>query len=193
MDGYPEGRIEVIAGCMFAGKTNALIERIGDAQVLDKSTVVFKPVTDTRSDDGCATTHDGRTIRTRSIDPTDMEALREHIGLTDVVGIDEVNFFDPAIVEVVQEMADNGMHVVLAGLNQTFRGEPFSPVNDLMAIADKVELRDAFCLTCMKHRATRNQRLIDGEPAPYDSPTILVGGSESYEARCRSCHVVPRE
>jgi thymidine kinase len=178
---------------MFAGKTNALIERIGDAQVLNKSTVVFKPITDTRSDDGCATTHDGRTIKTRSIDPDDMSTLREHIGVTDVVGVDEVNFFSDEIVEVVQEMADNGMFVALAGLNQTFRGEPFSPVNDLMAIADKVELRDAFCLHCMSHRATRNQRLIDGEPAPYDSQTILVGGSESYEARCRECHVVPQE
>lgn len=192
MDGYPPGRIEVIAGCMFAGKTNTLIERIGKAQVLGKSTVVFKPVTDTRSDDGVSTTHDGRTIPTRSIDPEDMGSLREHIGVTDVVGVDEVNFFDSAIVDVVQEMADSGVEVILAGLNQTFRGEPFAPMNDLMAIADKVELKDAFCLTCMSHRATRNQRLIDGEPAPYESPTILVGGSESYEARCRRCHVVPK-
>jgi thymidine kinase len=177
---------------MFAGKTNTLIERIGKAQVLGKSTVVFKPVTDTRSDDGVSTTHDGRTIPTRSIDPEDMGSLREHIGVTDVVGVDEVNFFDSAIVDVVQEMADSGVEVILAGLNQTFRGEPFAPMNDLMAIADKVELKDAFCLTCMSHRATRNQRLIDGEPAPYESPTILVGGSESYEARCRRCHVVPK-
>jgi thymidine kinase len=109
---------------------------------------------------------------------------------TEVVAIDEVQFFDDAILQVVEKLAGNGLRVIAAGLDQDFRGEPFGPVAALMALAEYVDKLQAICVVCGAP-ASRTQRLIDGRPARYDDPVILVGGSERYEARCRACHAVP--
>ena len=112
-------------------------------------------------------------------------------GDTQVVAVDEAQFLDEGIVSVVNDLADRGVRVIVAGTDMDFRGQPFGPIPQLLAIAEKVDKLHAICVVC-GDLATRNQRLIDGRPAPAEGPTIQVGGSESYEARCRSCHEVPR-
>ena len=109
---------------------------------------------------------------------------------TEVVAIDEIQFMDDAVVEVVNALADRGVRVIAAGTDMDFRGHPFGPMGELLAVAEKIDKLTAICVKCGE-LATRNQRLIDGEPAPAEGPTIQVGGLESYEARCRACHVVP--
>ena len=111
---------------------------------------------------------------------------------TELVGIDETQFLDPEIVTVASALAARGVRVILAGTDTDFRGEPFGAMGNLLAIAETVDKLQAICVIC-GDLATRNQRLVDGKPARYDSPTILVGGRESYEARCRHCHRVPRK
>jgi thymidine kinase len=110
---------------------------------------------------------------------------------TQLVAVDEVQFLDRGIVEVARALADRGARVVLAGVDTDFRGEPFGPMGDLLAIAERVDKLQAICVRCGE-LATRNQRLVNGRPAPYAAPTIMIGGTESYEARCRRCHEVPR-
>ncbi len=119
------------------------------------------------------------------------QIARELNSLADVIAIDEAQFLDAGIVPIVTELASNGYRVILAGTDTDFRGEPFGPMPQLMAVADSVDKLHAICVIC-GGPATRNQRLIGGKPARYDSPTIMVGGTESYEARCRHCHQVPR-
>lgn len=196
----PHGRVEVISGCMFAGKTEELLRRLRRAEIAGESVVTFSPATDTRYGEGVICTHThaatsgehGATCAATIVDPEDTGSLTDafELGATaDVVGIDEANFFTTDIVSFVEDLADVGCRVIVSGTDQTFRGEPFEPMGDLMAIADKVTKLSAICVRC-GCQATRNQRLIDGEPAPRSSPTILVGGDESYEARCRSCHKI---
>jgi thymidine kinase len=109
---------------------------------------------------------------------------------TTVVALDEVQFFDDDVVVLCDELATQGKRVIVAGLDMDFRGEPFGPVPTLMARAERVDKLQAICVVC-GGPASRTQRLIDGQPAAYDDPVILVGASEVYEARCRGCHVVP--
>ncbi|HEX4932066.1 MAG TPA: thymidine kinase, partial [Gemmatimonadaceae bacterium] len=109
-----------------------------------------------------------------------------------VVAIDEAQFLDAAVIELVTQLADRGMRVILAGTDTDFRGEPFGPMPQLLAIAEVVDKLHAICLVC-GGPASRNQRLIEGRPARYDSPVIMVGAQDSYEARCRQCHQVPRQ
>jgi thymidine kinase len=116
-----------------------------------------------------------------------MERIRPE---TEVVAIDEVQFLDDGVVGVVNALADRGIRVIVAGTDMDFRGKPFGPIAELLAIAERVDKLQAICVCCGA-LATRNQRLIDGEPAPAEGPTIHIGGLESYEARCRACHVVP--
>ena len=111
---------------------------------------------------------------------------------TQVVAIDEAQFLDPEIVTLVTPLAARGVRVILAGTDTDFRGEPFGAMPQLLAVAELVDKLHAICVVC-GDPASRNQRLIDGQPARYDSPTIMVGGRESYEARCRHCHTVPRK
>jgi thymidine kinase len=120
------------------------------------------------------------------------EIIRQVRPDTDIVAIDEAQFLDEGLVEVVTELAQSGKRVILAGTDTDFRGEPFGPMGTLMCVAEQVDKLRAICVRCGE-LACRNQRLIDGQPARYDSPTIMVGGRESYEARCRSCHEVPRQ
>ena len=183
------GWVEVICGSMFSGKSEELIRRLRRATYANLTIRVFKPVIDDRYDDECVVSHNGTTIMARPI--SHAEEILEHVDDTiDVVGIDEVQFFDDTIIDVADELANRGVLVIAAGLDTDFRGEPFGPMPQLMARAEYVSKLHAICPVCGSP-ATRNQRLIDGKPASYDDPVILVGAAESYEPRCRHHHEVP--
>ncbi|MDQ0244888.1 thymidine kinase [Bacillus fengqiuensis] len=185
------GWIEVICGSMFSGKSEELIRRIRRTQFAKQQVQVFKPAIDNRYSEEAVVSHNGSSVIAM---PTRNSAqiLKEVMEETDVVAIDEVQFFDEGILEVVQTLADKGYRVIVAGLDQDFRGEPFGQVPALMAIAESVTKLQAVCAACGSP-ASRTQRLIDGQPASYDDPIILVGASESYEPRCRHCHAVPHK
>jgi thymidine kinase len=184
------GWVEVVCGVMFSGKSEELMRRVRRATLAKKSVQVFKSHLDERYGGiGNIGSHDGSSVRavpiSRSLD------LAEHIrGDVEVVAVDEVQFLDHGIIDLANVMADHGVRVILAGTDMDFRGRPFGPIPDLLAIAETVTKLHAICVRC-GGLATRNQRLINGEPAPAEGPTIQVGGLESYEARCRSCHEVP--
>lgn len=188
----PHGRIEVISGCMFAGKTEELLRRLRRAEVADESVVTFSPDTDNRYGEQTIGSHSNRTRNATVVPASSPSEIHEHVSNADVVGIDEANFFDTNLVNIVSDLADDSTRVIVCGTDQTFRGEPFTPLPQLMAISDDLTKLQAVCSVCGK-QATRNQRLIDGTPAPASSPTVQVGGEESYEARCRHCHDVPVE
>jgi thymidine kinase len=185
------GWIEVISGVMFSGKSEELIRRVRRAVIARKRVQVFKSHLDARyAGIYKVSTHDGRTVEAVPVDTAEQisaEIRRD----TEVVGIDEAQFLDRGIVELSTALAQRGMRVILAGTDMDFRGEPFGCMPYLMAVAEVVDKLHAICVVC-GGPATRNQRLIEGRPARYDSPTIMIGGQESYEARCRHCHQVPR-
>ncbi len=185
------GWIEIICGSMFSGKSEELIRRIRRATYANLSIQVFKPTIDNRYDDTAVVSHNGTSITAQPIDRA--EEIYDHINEgTEVVGIDEVQFFDETIVEIAEELAEKGIRVIAAGLDTDFRGEPFGPVPKLMAISESVTKLSAICPICGSP-ATRTQRLIDGKPASYHDPVILVGATESYEPRCRHHHEVPNK
>ncbi|HEY9722258.1 MAG TPA: thymidine kinase [Oscillatoriaceae cyanobacterium] len=182
------GWIEVICGGMFSGKTEELIRRVKRAQIARQRVQVFKPVIDDRYAPERVNSHAGAqldAIRATSA----REVLERVCADTQVVAIDEVQFFDEVIIAVAQHLADSGRRVIVTGLDLDFRGEPFGFMPRLLAVAEHVEKLQAICLHCGAP-ATRTQRLIDGRPAHYDDPVILIGASEQYEARCRGCHQI---
>jgi thymidine kinase len=188
--GPRSGSIEVIAGVMFSGKSEELQRRVRRATIARRRVQVFKSHLDERyAGLRHVSSHDGRTIEAVPIGTAGdlMRTLRDD---TDVVAIDEAQFLDDAIVDVATALAGRGVRVIVAGTDTDFRGEPFGAMAQLMAVAEAVDKLSAICMVCGDD-ACRNQRLIDGRPAPYDSPVILVGGSDAYEARCRHCHRVP--
>ncbi|AAM23444.1 thymidine kinase [Caldanaerobacter subterraneus subsp. tengcongensis MB4] len=184
------GFIEVIVGPMFSGKSEELIRRIRRAQIAKQKVQVFKPAIDDRYSIDKVVSHNGSSINAISVTKASeiLDLLEED---TQVVAIDEIQFFDHSLVDVVREIADMGKRVICAGLDMDFRGEPFGVTPDIMAIAESVDKLTAICVKC-GNPATRTQRLINGKPAKYDDPIILVGAHETYEARCRKCHEVPR-
>ena len=188
--GAQDGWVEVVSGVMFSGKSEELLRRVRRALIAKKKVQVFKSHLDDRY---------GGVFRISSHDGTQLEAVPVNQSVqiaemidpeADVVAIDEAQFLDDGVVAVVNDLADRGVRVILAGTDMDFRGEPFGPIPGLLAIAERIDKLHAICVVC-GDLATRNQRLIDGEPAPAEGPTIQVGGSESYEARCRACHSVP--
>lgn len=184
------GWIEVVSGVMFSGKSEELLRRVRRAVLARREVQVFKSHLDERYGGLQAIgTHDGGRIESEPISSSVevMERLRRG---TQVVAIDEVQFLDAGIVEVANALADANIRVIAAGTDMDFRGEPFGPIGALLAVAEKIDKLQAICVRC-GGLATRNQRLIDGRPAPAEGPTIQVGGLESYEARCRACHEVP--
>jgi thymidine kinase len=189
--GSRPGWIEVITGVMFSGKSEELIRRVRRAIIARRRVQVFKSHFDTRYGPSTIASHDGREIEAVPVDSA-AEIFRQVRPDTELVAIDEAQFLDPEIVTVVTALAARGVRVIVAGTDTDFRGEPFGAMGDLMAVAESVDKLQAICVIC-GDLATRNQRLVDGRPARYDSPTILVGGRESYEARCRHCHRVPRQ
>lgn len=189
--GSRPGWIEVITGVMFSGKSEELIRRVRRGIIARRKVQVFKSHLDARyAGLYSVSTHDGREIEATPVDSA-AEIFRLVRPDSELVGIDEAQFLDPEIVTVASALAARGVRVILAGTDTDFRGEPFGAMGNLLAIAESVDKLQAICVIC-GDLATRNQRLVDGKPARYDSPTILVGGRESYEARCRHCHRVPR-
>lgn len=185
------GRVEVICGSMFCGKTEELIRRARRAVIARQELQVFKPLIDDRYGIEKVTSHSGQDYEalpiTRSAD-----LIANLAPSTTVIAVDEVQFFDEGIVDVVQTLASRGLRVILAGLDMDFRGEPFGPMPKLLAIAEDVTKLHAICVICGED-ACRTQRLVNGQPANYNDPVILVGAHEAYEARCREHHFVPRE
>ena len=183
------GWIEVVAGVMFSGKSEELIRRVRRALIARKRVQVFKSHLDNRYS-GVFTvgSHDGRTIEAVPVDSSEQITLRLD-PLAQVVAIDEAQFLDLGIVALANDLAARGRRVILAGTDTDFRGEPFGAMPMLMCTAEVVDKLHAICVLCGAP-ATRNQRLIEGKPAKYDSPIVMVGGADSYEARCRACHKI---
>jgi thymidine kinase len=175
---------------MFSGKSEELIRRVKRAVIARRTVQVFKPAIDDRFGSELVRSHDGDSFVARPV-----RSSAEIIPLlepeTSVVGVDEVQFFDAGIVQVVRALVLDGRRVICAGLDLDFRGEPFGPVPTLLALAERVDKLEAICVVCGES-ATRTQRIVNGVPADYDDPIIVIGAQEAYEARCRTCHTVPR-
>ncbi|WNF37268.1 thymidine kinase [Bacillaceae bacterium IKA-2] len=184
-----EGWLEVVCGSMFSGKSEELIRRVRRAHFGKQKVEVFKPALDNRYSSEEVVSHNGTKVIAKSL-MSSLEILDIVDCDTQIVAIDEVQFFDEQVISVVEALADQGVRVIVAGLDQDFRGEPFGPVPKLMALAESTTKLQAICMSCGSP-ASRTQRLIDNEPANYNDPIILVGASEAYEARCRHCHDVP--
>jgi thymidine kinase len=183
------GHIELICGSMFSGKTEELIRRVKRAEIAKQRVQVFSHGLDSRYGESRVASHNG--VNRGAIPVQNAAQILDRLDPeTTVVAIDEAQFFDWKIADVVNILADCGARVIVAGLDLDFRGEPFGPMPLLMAQAEQVDKLSAICVVCGAP-ASRTQRLIDGAPAKYDDPIILVGASEVYEARCRHCHKVP--
>ncbi|MCE2852818.1 MAG: thymidine kinase [Roseiflexaceae bacterium] len=183
------GRIEVICGCMFSGKTEELIRRLTHVQLARQSLLAFTPRRDTRYRTGSLVSHNGQTIEAVTVAHID-DIVTAVPASTQVVAIDEVQFIESTPQEIAtgcQKLADQGIRVIVAGLDQDFRAQPFTIVAELMAVAEQVDKLYAICVKCGSY-ATRSQRLIDGKAAPPTAPVIAVGGLDMYEARCRNCY-----
>lgn len=182
------GQVELICGSMFSGKTEELIRRIRRAVIAKQKIQVFKPVIDVRYHREKVMSHNGADFDARPVHTT-QQLLDELDSDTTVVAIDEVQFFAPEVVQLCEELADGGRRVICAGLDTDFRGVPFGPMPELMARAEHVDKLHAICVVCGED-ASRTQRLINGVPAAFDDPIVMVGAHENYEARCRQCHEV---
>jgi thymidine kinase len=182
------GRIEVICGCMFSGKTEELIRRMRQVMIARQTCRIFTPRLDTRYAEGHVASHSGTKLEALPI-----QSIHEALAHSDdlqVVALDELHFLIDRPEEIVagcQALADRGLRVLVAGLDQNYRAEPFPAMMQLMAVAEQVDKLYAICVRCGAY-ATRSQRLIDGAPAPHGAPTIVVGGLDLYEARCRACY-----
>lgn len=184
------GWIEAVVGPMYSGKSEELIRRLRRAQIAKQKIQAFKPSIDDRYSIHEVVSHNGEKIKAIAIKKSS-EIYNFIDDDTEVVGIDEVQFFDDGIIQICRELANKGLRVIVAGLDMDFRGEPFGCTPFIMAIAEFVDKLTAVCVKCGSP-ANRTQRLIEGRPASYDDPTIMVGATESYEARCRKHHEVPR-
>jgi thymidine kinase len=186
---HKEGSVEVVCGCMFSGKTEELIRRVRRAVIAKQKVQVFKPHIDNRYAITQVKSHNGL-----GFDAIPVVSSRNILDLvepdTTVVAVDEAQFFDHDLPHVVSNLADQGKRVICAGLDLDFRGEPFGPMPMLLCIAERVDKLTAICVVSGEP-ATRTQRIINGKPASYNDPIILVGATESYEARSRQCHEVP--
>lgn len=183
------GEIEVIVGPMYSGKTEELIRRIRRARIAGAEVLVFKPAIDDRYSVHEISSHAGGKVDAIIVSKVE-EVLRAAVGIADVVAIDEAQFCEDGLAGVCDSLANDGVDVVVAGLDTDFRGGPFMQVAKVMAIADRITKLDAVCEICGAP-ATRSQRIINGTPASFHDPVVLVGAKESYQARCRRCHIVP--
>lgn len=192
MNDFHRGSLEIICGPMFSGKSEELIRRMKRVQISGKKFLIFKPAIDNRYDTNHVTSHDQRKLDA-IITGTDATAIKYIAGVVEkenpeVIAFDEGNFYAMEIVFMIQKWISEGKRVLVAGLDTNFRGEPFGPMGDLLASADYVDKLKAICMKCKNSEAVMTQRLINGLPAKRSHPTILVGGFDSYEARCRKCH-----
>lgn len=183
------GKLEVICGSMFSGKSEELMYRLRRAEYAKKKVVTIKHEIDNRKSYSCIVSHGGSRREAYPLGSCE-ESFKSFDHLvnmsTDVVGIDEIQFFPIQTIPVIQKWLNEGIRVIVAGLDLDFRGEPFGIVPTLLALADEVVKLRAICVVC-GNEANFSQRLINGKPASYDDETILVGGEECYEPRCRAC------
>ena len=191
MNQQPQGGwIEVVSGVMFSGKSEELMRRVRRAILARKTVQVFKSYLDDRYGGlQFVSSHDGRRVESIPIQ-TSRDLASGVRDETEVIAVDEAQFLDDGVVAVANGLADAGRRVIIAGTDMDFAGRPFGPMGALLAVAERIDKLEAICVRC-GNLATRNQRLIDGRPAPAEGPVIQVGGLESYEARCRRCHEVP--
>jgi thymidine kinase len=187
---HTQGSIEVICGSMFSGKTDELIRRLVRATIARQKVQVFKPAIDVRYAAEKVTSHAGANFDAIPVEKA-ADIFTRLDADTTVIGIDEAQFMDADVVRVAQQLAEQGKRVLVAGLDLDFRGEPFGPMPLLMAKAERVDKLHAICMVCGEE-ASRTQRLVNGRPARYDDPVVIVGAAEMYEARCRLHHEVPR-
>lgn len=182
------GSIEMITGPMFAGKSEELLRRINRLKYAKKKFLVFKPTIDDRYSETEVVSHNKRSQKAIAI--TKGEEIYNYFkDDIDAVCIDEVQFFDEGIIKVIDDLANRGVRVICAGLDCDFKGDPFKISAIILAKAEYITKLTAICCVCGRE-ATMTQRLIDGKPVSRKDPVVLVGASESYEARCRHCHVV---
>jgi len=187
---YTSGWVHVICGCMFCGKTDEMLRLLRRFSIAGRRVILIKPRLDTRSSEITVVSRSGAQHTAFAVDSSaEIEAASRQ---ADIVAVEEGQFFDEGLPQVVERLADTGKRVLVTGLDRDFRGIPFGPMPQLMALADQVTKLTAICMVCGE-QATRTQRLIDGQPAPADSPLIVIGGmgDETYEARCRLHHEVP--
>ena len=187
---HPTGSVEIICGSMFSGKTDELIRRLRRARIARQKVQVFKPAVDVRYAVEKVTSHAGTDFDAIPIQKAGEIPSRLEKDTT-VVAIDEAQFFDQELIPLVEELAARGIRVLVAGLDTDFRGEPFGPMPVLMAKAERVDKLQAICMVCGEP-ASRTQRLVNGQPAHYGDPVVIIGAAEMYEARCRAHHEVPR-
>ncbi len=185
------GWIECICGSMFSGKSEELLRRIKRGVIAKQKVLLFKPSIDNRYDENRVSTHNGNSYDSISIEKSSDILNFVKDTKYDIIGIDEIQFFDNDIVKIINKLADDGIRVIVAGLDMDFKAEPFHPMPEIMAISEMVTKLHAVCNKCGKE-ASRSQRLINGKPAKYDDPIVVIGASESYEARCRHCHKIER-
>ena len=185
------GWIECICGSMFSGKSEELLRRIKRGVIAKQKVLLFKPSIDNRYDENRVSTHNGNSYDSISIEKSSDILNFVKDTKYDIIGIDEIQFFDNDIVKIINKLADDGIRVIVAGLDMDFKAEPFHPMPEIMAISEMVTKLHAVCNKCGKE-ASRSQRLINGKPAKYDNPIVVIGASESYEARCRHCHEIER-
>lgn len=185
------GWIECICGSMFSGKSEELLRRIKRGVIAKQKVLLFKPSIDNRYDENRVSTHNGNSYDSISIEKSSDILNFVKDTKYDIIGIDEIQFFDNDIVKIINKLADDGIRVIVAGLDMDFKAEPFHPMPEIMTISEMVTKLHAVCNKCGKE-ASRSQRLINGKPAKYDDPVVVIGASESYEARCRHCHEIER-
>lgn len=182
------GYIELVVGPMYSGKSEELIRRLKRAKIAKQNVIVFKPSIDNRYSVEDVTSHSG--VKIEAVAICNLQDVWKYIKEdTQVVGFDEVQFFEKEIINIILELADRGIRVICAGLDMDFKAEPFGVIPEIMARAEFVDKLQAVCVVCGQP-ATRTQRIIDGKPAKKDDPVILVGATESYEARCREHHEI---
>lgn len=193
------GTLEVVCGPMFSGKSEELMRRMRRAEIAGKNFIIFKPIIDNRYDAEHVVSHDLRKLKAKPIG-TDKESLKQLEEFVDkspefveIIAFDEASFFDPYIVSLVLKWIEQGRRIVAAGLDMTFRAEPFGPMPQLLALADDVVKLKAICMKCKSDQGLITQRLVNGRPARYSDPTIVVGANEMYEVRCRRCHEITKE
>lgn len=187
----PQGTLEVICGPMFSGKSEELIRRLRRAKIAQQSVIIFKPHIDNRYGLEYVVSHDGS-----KLDAKPLSNVHDILTITNelranVIGLDETQFFAPEIVTVICQLIQQGKRVIVAGLDRDFRGAPFGCMPALLAIADKVTKLQAICTQC-GHDAHFSQRLINGNPAKFDDPIIMLGAQEAYQARCRGCYTIDK-
>lgn len=186
MDGYC---FELITGPMSCGKTEELLRRVRRCIIAKKKVVVISPDIDTRAGGDYIESRNGLWLDAVKVKHS--AQIMSDVKDAQIVAIDELQFFDKNIVQVISKLMSEGKKVIGTGLELDFKAEPFGSMPELMCIATKVDKLHAVCMKCGCEEATRTQRLIDGKPADKSSPLIMIGGDETYEARCIKCYELP--